>query len=129
MDVTLFLAQFFGLFLIVEGLMLLIKRKDVPAMIVSLTSNVAVFPVLGLLTFAAGLLIVLSHNVWEGSTAILISLIGWIILLKGLAYVFVPNTLVRMSRMWSKQSVLVIIGVVALIIGLYLAYQGFGFSY
>ena len=129
MDVSIFLSQFFGVLLIVKGIFLLIKRKDMPAMIRGLTSNVATLSVIGLWTFGMGLLLVLFHNVWESSWRVILTILGWTVLLKGLALAFMPNVMMSWAGFWNRQSTLVVAGIITLIIGIYLAYQGFGFSY
>jgi hypothetical protein len=82
---------------------------------------------IGLIAMGAGLAIVLSHNVWDGTWRVWITLFGWGALLKGFAYLIAPQSLIKVSRSLLKsaawmQGFLVVI----LILGLYLAYKGFG---
>src|SRR5262249_60138950 len=44
----------------------------------------------GMLTFASGLAIVLGHNVWSDPAAAVVSLLGWIMTIKGAALLLVP---------------------------------------
>jgi len=46
----------------------------------------------GLLTLAAGLSIILSHNVWsEGALPITVTIIGWVTSIKGLLLLLLPQ--------------------------------------
>ena len=43
-----------------------------------------------MLTFASGLAIVLGHNVWSDPAAVVVSLLGWMMTIKGAALQLVP---------------------------------------
>ena len=46
----------------------------------------------GMLTFVSGLAIVLGHNVWGDPAAAVVSLLGWMMTLKGAALLLIPAT-------------------------------------
>jgi len=67
-----------------------------------------------------GALIVIQHNVWVGpERRILVTVIGWLMLIKGLLYLFIPNLLavipMRRLRPWAT-----LFGVLAVAVGIYL---------
>ncbi len=80
----------------------------------------------GMLTFVAGLAIVLGHNVWSDPAAAVVSLLGWIMTIKGAALLLVPaagwTVLLGALHYPSHSGVYTIIPAVA---GAYLTYAGF----
>jgi hypothetical protein len=83
--------------------------------------------VYAIFSLAAGLAIILGHNVWSGGTLpVTVTLVGWLIFAKGLVLLLItPETsALLLERMhYGEHSSLYIIP--ALIIGLYLTYAGF----
>lgn len=45
----------------------------------------------GLAAVAFGLVVVFNHNVWTGGWVVVVSVAGWLILLKGLTFLFSPE--------------------------------------
>jgi hypothetical protein len=72
---------------------------------------------------AAGLAIILGHNVWSGGALpVVVTLVGWLIFAKGLLLMLVtPETLTPLL----ERAHYPLYVVPALIIGLYLTYAGF----
>ena len=70
----------------------------------------------GLLLFVAGLSIVRAHNVWATGWPLLVTLIGWLILLGGLIRMIAPVSAQEVTQhptaVLALTSVLLIIGIV-----------------
>jgi hypothetical protein len=78
----------------------------------------------GLLLFG-GLLIIAFHQYWSNPAAILISLFGWFLALRGLVLMAMPNLIERGAAASMDAMPLVRIGFGALVlVGLYLSYVG-----
>lgn len=72
-----------------------------------------------------GAVLVASNNVWSGPLVqVIMTIIGWLILIKGAFIVLFPDTTMSLSQKWSKNGLFVVSGVVALVIGLILLYAG-----
>lgn len=123
---TVFLGKVLGLYLVIWSLVLFIKYKSMPALIDELLANRALILVLGLVMTIIGLLMVVSHNVWMLNGAGLITLMSWLILIKGLFYLFKPEALLSMKSVMLKKNVYFIVVTITFIIGLYLCYYAFG---
>src|ERR1035441_8332038 len=87
---TTYLARLLGLFAIVVALaMFTYKQQTVETITAMMTNPAAVFAV-GLI--ATGLALVLAHNVWSGGALpVVVTLVGWLSLIKGLACLFLPQ--------------------------------------
>ncbi len=80
----------------------------------------------GLLTLLAGLAIVNTHNVWELRWPVLITILGWLGVIGGVARMLFPDTVVAMgTSMMDSGSAVVVGGVVDLALGLWLSYVGY----
>ena len=90
-DRTAFLARFIGLYCLIAALGMALERDAWLAAISALTSAAPLMLLLGLMVVAAGLALVLTHNVWSGGVLpVAVTVIGWLTLLKGLMFWVLP---------------------------------------
>lgn len=127
MDISLLLAQVIGLYLLLEGVVILTRKKFIMNIVDDLSNDKALMFVTGAMVFILGLLIVLTHNVWETTWRVIPTIVGWAMVVKGVAIFFVPNIMIAKAKRFSKnRNLAVLAGVVAVVVGLYLVYVGFG---
>ena len=128
MDISLFLAQVFGLYFILAGIAILVRPTAVTEFMEAF-SNRAQILIGGLMALIIGIPLVLLHNIWDGSWHVVITLLVWVTLLKGMILIFVPNVVSGWMEVLSKHSNLTrhLIWVV-IIFGIYLMYLGFSWS-
>jgi hypothetical protein len=88
-SLTSYLAKLIGLYCILAALFMFThKELSVETVSALLHSPTALF-VTGLMTIVAGLAIILAHNVWSGGALpVVVTLIGWLTLVKGLVILF-----------------------------------------
>ncbi|MCH7529605.1 hypothetical protein IIB50_00610 [Patescibacteria group bacterium] len=126
MELTLFLAQLFGLYFIIMGSALLIKRKTLVFVINDLFKYSGFVFFTGIIILIMGLLLVLSHNVWEPGLAWIITLLAWVTLVKGMLYIFLPQAvLAKIGKRFSKNGWYPLAGIIAIAMGIYFISQGF----
>ena len=127
---TFFLAQLFGVYLIIEGLVLLTRQSFVRKVVSEMMHSSAMCMLAGFLMLALGLVLVLNHNVWEWSVVGVITLISWLILLKSIVYLFLPEkTILRWAKPFDTKGWYLAAGVVVLLLGLYLVNIGFALGW
>jgi uncharacterized membrane protein HdeD (DUF308 family) len=125
METSIFLAQLMGIFSLAMGFSMLAKRKMLISIFHELSDSRALSYILGTLMFLLGLLVILNHNVWELSPRIIITIIGWIILVEGGSYLFVSKeTLSRYLAFLDNRKIYYVIAFGYLVLGSYLAYFG-----
>ncbi len=124
----LFIAKLFGLYLIIMGALVLLKKKSVMPAIMDIAKNRALTIVLGALELAAGLAIVIVYQEVSVTPVGLISLIGYMMIVEGLVYLALPvKQIQKMVRYFGNRQWFMASGVVAVLGGIYLAGFGFGF--
>ena len=80
----------------------------------------------GLFAIAVGYLIVAFHNTWTKDFSVIITIVGWLALVKGILILVCPKLMIALTKVISsKEKNLRIYGVIVIIIGLLLAFLGF----
>ena len=88
---TLFLSRLIGLYCILAALSMITRRQATLESVTALLHNPSMIFIVGLITLAAGLAIVLAHNIWSGGAlVVVVTLVGWITLIKSLFFLFLP---------------------------------------
>ena len=84
---TVFLARFIGLFTVLLMVGFLVRGS---AMVETAVADGPVMLVYAIISLAVGLAMILGHNVWSGGALpVVVTLVGWLILAKGLMLLFV----------------------------------------
>jgi hypothetical protein len=123
-QLTVFLARFMGLFTVLVVAALLVRGS---AIIDATVADRQVMFVWALVSLAIGIAITLGHNVWSGGALpVVVTLVGWLILIKGLVLLFVPSeTLSFGFQSMHYGEHMVVYVAPALVLGLYLSWGGF----
>ena len=80
----------------------------------------------GIMALAIGFIIVTFHNTWTKDFAVIITIVGWIALIKGILILVQPNLMIAITKAFlHKERNLKIQAVIILIIGLLLSFLGF----
>jgi hypothetical protein len=126
MPVSIFLARLLGPLLLLPGIGLLVNPRAFRAMATEVVGSVTLVYLFGLLDFAAGLAIVLVHNVWTVNWRVLITLIGWLLLIRGAARILITDTLIGYAvALIRNKRLYPVSGGVLVILGLVLCYFGY----
>jgi len=121
---TVYLARFIGLFTLLVGAGCLVRGV---ALVESAIANGPVMLVYALVSLAAGLAMILGHNVWSGGALpVVVTLVGWLIAAKGVVLFFAtPEALTQfLERMQYGEHYSLYVAP-SLVIGLYLTWAGF----
>ena len=127
MSLTFFLARFIGLMLLAVGASLLFQGKVFMTVLTDITENRSTLFMVGMVLYLGGVAIVLTHNVWSGGPpTVVITLIGWVLILRGVASMFLPGqSMTRIIRVFKVEEFSWLYGLLVLVIGAYLIYSGF----
>ena len=94
MDVSLFLAKFWGWYLIIFFLILSFNPKRIKQIITDLKDHKFLI-LTSFIAIIVGLLNILFHNIWEPTWKIIITLLGWFSLFLGLGLFILPIRVVN----------------------------------
>lgn len=102
MDSSVVFAKLLGPFIVVISLSLLINLKTYRQIMEGFLENTALIYVTGLITFVAGLAMVIFHNLWVFDWRVIITIFGWVTLIKGIWLVVFPANAVKISKVFVK---------------------------
>jgi hypothetical protein len=124
MCLSTFLALVIGLYLFFMSLAMLVHQQRFKKIIAEFLGNQPLLTLSGGLGMIFGLLIVISHNVWVASWPLLITLVGWITLIQGLARIFFPEHFVKVVKEMQARVGYALMTWVWLLVGVYLVWAG-----
>jgi len=125
MDISIFLAKVSGLYLGIIAFAMLIHGKKFRNMIPEMNTPIFTF-IGGALALLLGVLIVVSHNVWDADWRVLITILGWLALIKGIVRLLFFGVSNKLNNAYKKNPPLYYVTVIILlIVGIYLSYKGF----
>lgn len=122
-----FLAQLIGLYMLVVGVVVTLRRCSLMPAVAELVKNKGVLILLGFVELAAGIALVLTYPRitldWMG----IISLVGWMMVIESLVYLTMPiGRVQRTIRVFNRPAWYVGGGLISIVLGAYLVAIGFG---
>lgn len=127
MSLTILLSRVLGIFLVIVGAAILIRRHYFIPVFATFAEERLTRVIVCLIELLAGLFLIVVHNEWSSVPAGIISAIGWIALVESTAYLLLPDPLVeQFIRAFNKPLWYVVGGLFAVVVGVYLAAFGFG---
>jgi hypothetical protein len=124
---TRFLCSLIGFYFVLVSLCMLARREATVEIVEALIHNAPLMLMAGVIAVAVGLALVLSHNVWSGGAAtIIVTLVGWAALGKGLLILLLPPNGAAeffLETMRFVEFFYLYTGA-TLVIGIFLAYRG-----
>ncbi len=125
---TIFLSRLIGLYCIVIAVSMMTRRQATVETVTALLQNPSMMLIVGIITLAAGLAVVLAHNIRSGSAlVVVVTLVGWITLIKSLFFLFLPPEIeagLFLGQLHYRQ-LFYMYTAISLVLGVYLTYGGF----
>jgi len=125
MDVTQFFAQIWGPILIAIGLGFFVSRPYYIRIYRDLEKQPFSVIFFGIFAMAAGIANVLAHNVWGTPLQIIVSALGWGLLIKGVICTVVPGLADKGADWMLDTKITPAAGILALLLGAYLTWVGY----
>jgi hypothetical protein len=124
---TVFLSRLIGLVALIVAVPMILDKQSMLETFGAVLDNHGLMLLLGIASVVAGVAIVLLHNVWnKGIWPLVITLCGWLLLLRGILILFLPtDVLSGLIDTLRLKDYFYIYAVLPLIIGAYLCLRGF----
>jgi|SRR6516225_10608137 len=118
------IAGLMGPTLVALAAALLVNIDSISALVEPVSHDPALVLVSGVLSFVAGLAVVRIHNQWGGNWAVLVTILGWLLLVGGVIRMLFPIALSGMAASIGKNTGLIAAeAIVLLAIGAFLSYK------
>jgi hypothetical protein len=121
-----FLAKLFGLYFLIIGIIILVRRRAVMPAISELTSNRPVLLALAIIEIGAGLALALAYPTITWDVQGIFAVIGYMLLVEGLLYLVSPYRMTqRFVKSFNKSEWFMSGAVASVLVGAYLVAYGF----
>ena len=121
MEISVFFARFLGNFFLIFGLLFIITRQL--GKTIEMTDNKAFVISTGYITLLMGLVTVILHNLRVADWRLVITLLGWSTLIKGIIKVGFPEQIRKQAQRFRKKQV--ISAIFMLLLGAWLIWMSF----
>lgn len=91
MTTTIIFSQIFGIMFVIMGLSMFINKTWTSEAVAELITSKGLLWIAGLFTIVLGATVVTLHNNWSNGMPFIITLLGWMTLLKGAIIFLFPN--------------------------------------
>lgn len=126
MELSIWLARMFGLYFVIIAVSMLLFPKHFKQLYLSLSSHEGIIIISGLLTLILGIVLVTVHNFWQMNWMLSITLIAWLLLIKGLVRLYGFRYAAQWTTWWlAHRSLYFSIAAVMLMVASFLLYHGY----
>ena len=129
MQTSIFIARLLGPVLLVAGIAMLVNRRGLDAIVQELLRSPLLLLLLGIIDFTVGLAIVLTHNVWVADWRVVITVLGWALIVRGAVRMLIPEQAKALAAKLLKNSTVICAGLaVTIALGVALSWSGYARS-
>jgi len=125
METSIFLAKVIGLFGAISTLAIIFRYKIHLEMEENAAKSPSMIHLSGFLFLMLGILLTVSHQVWTMDWRVVVTIFGWLILVKGVMRILFPDTVKNLIEKKKSDKRFLLAEVVIFITSIYLIYQGF----
>ena len=123
--ISIFLAQVWGLYLLVMGIGILINAKAYKRAAEEIVKSPAMMLFSGAMALMLGIVLIVAHTVLIFDWRLLVTLLGWLTLYKGVMRIIFPESSVRILKKMLTIQALRITSIASIVLGLFLSFIGF----
>ena len=120
-DATIFFARLWGSFFIIFGFLFIITRQL--GKTIEMTDDKAFVISTGYITLIMGLVTVILHNIWIWHWSLIITLLGWSTVIKGIGKIGFPEQINKQAQRFKKKQF--VSAFFLIILGVFLFYMSF----
>lgn len=126
METSQLLARIIGPYMLIASIGLFVSRNLYVKIIDDLRGQTMLMLTMGAFVLIMGLVLLQFHNVWTLDWRVLVTVIGWIMVIKGVLAMIAPDILMKVANNYvGNPALLNIQAVLAGLFGAYMSYQGY----
>ncbi len=117
------LAQIFGPFLAIVGLWMLIYGENVVKIMTSMKNSPSALYFSAVVNLLIGIVIINNFNMWDWQPMLVLTLVGWVMILRGVLGLFMPKLIIEW--LMTNTSCMKTMGIVPFVAGLILIWTAY----
>jgi len=125
MEISLFLSKLFGIYFLIMSSALLFKKEYMKEVYNDFFNSAGLMALAGIINLFGGVIVLLFHHIWVLEWQVAITIIGYLMVLKGITRFWVPHLGKNQIKKLTKGNGFNYLGVVILLVGIWLTYKGF----
>jgi uncharacterized membrane protein len=124
MELSIYLAKLLGIYMLLLAGAWIVRKDQLDRVFKEIASSRSLLAFLGIFDIVAGLAIAIGHPVWQFNWRGLITLLGYVMIVRGLMrLMFTDEVKKRMATLMDKGGWIII--AILVVIGAFLTYNGF----
>ena len=120
MEISIFLARLWGSYFIIFGLLFIITSQL--GKTIEMTDDKAFVISTGYITLLMGLITVILHNIWVWDWRLIITILGWSTVIKGIGKIGFPEKIHKQAQRFKKKQF--VSAFILLLLGAWLLWMG-----
>lgn len=124
---TFIFEQVIGLYLIIMAIIMLARANYYRNVIRDLTADKTLILVSASLFLVLGLIVVVLHNLWDFKFNVIVTIVGWLIVIKAVLLLAFPEYMIQLSKKLYKGNYYYFMAIFEAIIGLLLLVHSYYF--
>lgn len=131
MERSVLIARLIGPVFVAAGLGLLLNQNTYWEMIQEVigrttpTDHLVIY-LSGVLSMLAGLAVVNTHPSWTNDWRVIITIVGWLMLIGGIIRIVMPNFGLKVgSAIYASPMALIVVAIISLVVGGFLSFKGY----
>jgi hypothetical protein len=127
MDTSIFLAKLMGPIFVIIGVGLFLNRERYLAVVDEVILSKTLLYVFGIMALTGGLAVLLTHNVWVWDWPVVITIIAWLMVVRGSLRIVIPQQIEAIAKGMKDQlpTLLLISDMIVISVGLFLSWKGY----
>jgi hypothetical protein len=126
MPPAVFIARLAGPLFLVAGVGILLDGAVYSAMIAEAVRSPTLIYFSGLSAFVPGLAILNVHHTWTADWRVIITILGWLLVIGGVVRIALPQTTASLAgTLYSGAAVLPVVAVISVVLGAFLSFEGY----
>ena len=126
MAASTYLAKLIGPIFLTVGIGMLVNGAFYRELIAEAVASHVLIYLSGVLSLLAGLAIVMAHNRWSGGWPVIISVLGWLLMIGGVIRIVVPQVVQTVAGIiYAGRVAVIVVAIVCVVLGGFLSFKGF----
>lgn len=125
METSILIAQIIAIVYLSFGVGILISGDYYKKELIKFFDNSPCIIIGGIFAIVCGSLIIHFHNIWVANWTVLITILGWLAVIKGISLIAFPKTLMMFKPMFEAENLYKILAPIIILLGLVFGYLGF----